>query len=1144
MADQVVFFRVEAQGVGDLVDQLGLLRKQASELQKEMRKAADPAEYTKLNRELENNRMAQKEVRSEVQKVQKAQKEQAQFASTSYRALNSELVALRRSYKELTSEERASKFGEQTILRIQQLDQELRQVDATMGQFQRNVGNYPGGNRGIAAFGSLIQQTGGPLGNFIGQVEGFAGPLTQMGESLGLTAAGAATAAAGVAAVGIVAAKGVANAMEYETAFAQLSATLGVSGDEADALKERISELQTITLDNGASIVSTSTQIADALTVVGSAAPQLLKNQAALQAVTKEVIVFSKSAGTDLAESARVVTGAINLFGLEASEAARVINVLAAGEKEGSATTLEAADALEKAGGAARISGVSIEETTAAIQLLAKDSLKGSEAGTQLRNVLLKLSTAEALPPDAQKAFQKTGKELEFFSDKTVPLVEKLQALKSISGDTAAMTKIFGTENINAAISLTKYADEFPNLTAAITGTSTAYDQAGVKQETFAAKLENLQNKLNNVLTVIGEALIPLLSVLADYWMAVIDAVGQVGTAIGDVVSEITGAETATFSWGEIVKKVGNVIIAAATGPLKLFALGIRNLGAIFAGVKAVIGDIPTAVAQLVADAIDHLTVFTLKAKGLFANASNFISFGLASGGEEYFKQADAVYNDMQKRAAGNVDILGKFSAAYNGFWSEAEQKDKMRKEAADNAVKAEEEALLLAEKLKADAEAKKKAEEEAAAAAKKAADEKKKADEEAAKQAEIERRNLAFLREELAKVEEKLKGYKDKNLIPTALLQSYNSLKNEIANVEKELADLFKAAEPIKIPVEIDQTSIQKINADLVMIGKMTAKEAYKSAKAVADAGKKDEKSAKEDAQKRLDEEKDLREQIKEASIQLAQDASDAIFELEAENAERRLEKRLEEIDQQESAQLALVEGNAIAEQQVLEQFAAQREQLQREEFERKKRMDIAQAIMNGALGVTSALTQVPAGFVMAALVAAQTAIQVATIAAQEFARGGLIEAAVGTPKAESGIFVGPSHAGGGINARLSGRLVNVEGGEYYERLADGSSVVINKRSTSRFMRALQSQAGVNYPGKLQTLSRINELGGGVPLYATGGLIAPMGNASADRSGGMGMEVLALAIDKMNSRVPVLTLQSFDTVNARANQVRTLQGL
>ena len=37
MAEQVVFFRVEAEGVGDLVDQLGLLRREATQLQKEMR---------------------------------------------------------------------------------------------------------------------------------------------------------------------------------------------------------------------------------------------------------------------------------------------------------------------------------------------------------------------------------------------------------------------------------------------------------------------------------------------------------------------------------------------------------------------------------------------------------------------------------------------------------------------------------------------------------------------------------------------------------------------------------------------------------------------------------------------------------------------------------------------------------------------------------------------------------------------------------------------------------------------------------------------------------------------------------------------------------------------------------------------------
>lgn len=1143
MEQNVVFFRVEATGVGDLVDQLGLLRREAKQLQGDLNKAADPAEYLKLNRALETNRANQKEITAAIRENTKATKEAATFQVGSYRALDRELANLRKSYKELGQAEREGVAGKETLKRIQVLDTQMKQLDATMGQFQRNVGNYPGGDFG-ASFKNLISQAGGPLGSFVGQVEGLGGPLAGMASSLGIAGTTAATAGAAIAGVGIVAAAGVAKAMEFETAFAQLSATLGVSGDEADALKQRITELQTITVKDGATIVSTSAQIADALTVVGSAAPQLLKNQDALQAVTKEVIVFSKSAGTDLAESARVVTGAINLFGLEASEAARVINVLAAGEKEGSATTLEAADALEKAGGAARLSGVSIEETTAAIQLLAKDSLKGSEAGTQLRNVLLKLSTAEALPPDARKAFESTGKSLEFFSDKTVPLVDKLQALKGISGDTAAMTKIFGTENINAAISLTKYADEFPNLTAAITETQTAYDQAGVKQQTFQAKLENLSNSVTNLLTKIGEMLLPVLSFLAEGFTRIVNTAIEVGNAFGDVASAV-GEVAGESDWlGQAVKFVGDVLIGMVTGPLKLLRLGILNAGGIFSGFADVIAGIPTYVAQMVENTITRLQIFTLKAKGLFQDASNFISLGFSGGGEEYYAQADALYNDLQKRTAEQKGLFEMFGAGYMDFINKATEKDKARQAAAEQAVKAEEQALAMQQAATEQAAANEEAAKKAEAAKRKADAEAAKKAEEDKKRAEAEARNLQFLREELKKTEEQLAKYADKNLIPTELLQKYKSLEGEIKNVEKTLDDLFKKEElVVPVNVEITPSSLTKMQGDLDLIHKMSKKAAYEAAKAVQDAGKKDRTTIDEDNKKKLEQEKDIREQIKQASIQLAQDASDAIFELEAENAERRLEKRLEELDTQESAQLALVEGNAIAEQQVREEFDAQREQLEREAFERKKRMDIAQAVMNGALGITSALTQVPAGFVMAALVAAQTAIQVATIAAQQFARGGLIEGEM-TPKAEHGIFVGPSHAGGGINTRLSGRRVNVEGGEYFERLRNGSTVVINKRSTSRFRDALLGQAGRDYPGKLQTLSGINQYGGGVPLFAMGGLVPTMGNASVDPNQNVQLQLLAASIDKLSNRVPVLTVQSYDTVNARANQVKTLQGL
>jgi len=1144
MAEQVVFFRVEADGVADLVDQLGLLRKQATELQRDMRKATDPADYVKLNRELENNRIEQKAITAAIKDNTKAVREQTGMALGSYRQLDSELARLRRSYKELAAAERDGIAGKQTLERIAELDQQLKQIDASMGQFQRNVGNYPGSNFGKFAGG--IAGLGGPIGNFVGNLQGMQSPLQDIASGLGMTGTAGLAAAGGIAAAAVVVGKGVANAMEFETAFAQLSATLGVSGAEADALKERISELETITLTGGAQIVSTSTQIADALTVVGSAAPQLLKNQEALQAVTKEVIVFSKSAGTDLAGAARVVTGAINLFGLEASEAARVVNVLAAGEKEGSATTLEAADALEKAGGAARLSGVSIEQTTAAIQLLAKDSLKGSEAGTALRNVLLTFATASELSAGAQEALGKslagTGKDITFFQDKNVSLVDKLNQLKTISGDTAAMTAIFGKENINAAISLTKYADEFPNLTAAITNTNVAYDQAGVKQDTFAAKLENFTNKVNNLFTKIGEFLLPVLSALADVVTGVFSAVEEMNSAIGDVAAEIFGATEATGLFSKAMEFVGGVITKLISFQFKAFTAVIRGVGATFAGVKAIIGDIPTAIRQLVEDGIDHLSVFALKAKAAFANASNFITFGLAGGGEEFIAQADAIYNNIQERAKGNVDILGKFSAAFNGFLSEAEQKEVMRKQAADQAAAAEQVAIDNANK-------------STEATDKKVA------------KTEKEIKTLASLRDELEKVKKELAGFSDQSIIPIDLINQKKSLESQITGLEKELAEMLPRPEPIELKVIVPDANImaqqmQMINDGLkqmIVQGAIDGEKAKMEviaqmqpqilAQARANQAKQIEEAAKIEREKRIENQKKLAEDIGKRALALAQQASDALFKLEQENQERQTEKRLEELENQERERLALVEGNAIAEEQVREEFAAQREQIEREQFEKGKQRQIAQAVINAALAITNALatTQplIPGGIIAAAAVAATTAVQIATIAAQQYARGGLIAPSDSdTPKAESGIFVGPSHARGGINTRLSGRLVNVEGGEYYERLADGSSVVINKRSTSRFASALRAQAGKNYAGKLQALSAINEMGGGVPLYATGGLIAPMGNPSMDRQSTAQTELLAMALSRMEARVPVLTLQSFDTVNARANQVKTLQGL
>jgi TP901 family phage tail tape measure protein len=1176
MAEQVVFFRVEAEGVGDLVDQLGLLRREATQLQKEMRSATDPTTYTKLNRELENNKREQKAINATIKEQQKLTKETVGFAEGSYRKLDAELARLRRSYKELSQAEREGPGGAESLKRIQALDMELKQLDSTMGQFQRNVGNYPGG--GFGAFAQGLQGLGGPLGGFIGNVQGLMTPLQDLASGLGSigkgpaasatagmeglgaaaggVGAGAMAATAGIAAAAIVIGKGVSNAMAFEDAFAQLSATLGVSGEEADRLKQRIDELQVITLSGGAEIVSTSTEIADAFTIVGSAAPQLLKNQAALQAVSKEVIVFSKSAGTDLTNAAKVVTGALNLFGLEATEANRVINTLAAGEKEGSATTLEAAEALEKAGGAAKITGTSLEETTAAIQLLAKDSIKGSEAGTALRNVLLKIGTAseETLSKDALAAFERGGVSLEKLRDTTVPLSEKLNELKKLTGDTAGLTAVFGTENINAAITLTKYADEFPKLTSAITGTNTAYDQAATKQETLSARIENLTNRFNNALTVIGQFFLPIIEALFDAGQRAFDTFKDLADAVGELTGGLGDAGDAGQFFADAYTKLSKALQFIVFGPIRALTFALRELPAVWAGVTAVFSSFPEFLGNLFKDAITKVQIFGLRTKATFKDAAEFISFGLANGGAEITAEADRLQAELVARQQNNVNLIDKFAEAYNATKAKQAEASKQAAEQIQKQADAEAAAAALAEEL-----AKKEAErleqlekdkEAAAEAAKKREAEAKKRAEEEAKRAEIERRNLNFLREELAKVEAQLKAYTDKSLIPTELLKNYQSLKSEIASTEKALEELFKQVAPeVVVTAVTDKTSIQKVVKDFndmnysMLLNRQSAQD--QESKVVQDGGKRDVDAFIEIEELKKKRGEELKKALIDASFKLAKDANDAIFKLDEENDKRRLDKQLELLEQQEAQQLELVEGNAQAEQDVREQFAQEREQLEREAFEKKKERDIAQAIMNAALAITQvfATTPFPLSIIAAALTAATTAVQIATIAAQEYALGGRIGDGFDSPKAEHGIFVGPSHAGGGINTRLSGRRVNVEGGEYFERLADGSSVVVNKRSTSRFRSALMAQAGRNYPGKLAALSAINQYGGGVPLMATGGVVAPMTNAGGAQSTAQ-LELLGLALDKLSNRVPVLTLQSFDTVNSRANQVKTLQGL
>lgn len=81
-------------------------------------------------------------------------------SATSMNGLSQSLSRMRVAYRELTEEERNSPFGKELLASINQADTKIKELDATIGNHQRNVGNYGKQWNGLSM---SIQQVGREL---------------------------------------------------------------------------------------------------------------------------------------------------------------------------------------------------------------------------------------------------------------------------------------------------------------------------------------------------------------------------------------------------------------------------------------------------------------------------------------------------------------------------------------------------------------------------------------------------------------------------------------------------------------------------------------------------------------------------------------------------------------------------------------------------------------------------------------------------------------------------------------------------------------------------------------------------------------------------------------------------------------------
>lgn len=307
--------------------------------------------------------------------------------------------------------------------------------------------------------------------------------------------------------------------LQFRQSVADLSSITGIAGKDLEDLAERS---RAIGRESGLG----ADTAARAYSLLASQIEISRIGMKGLNELAEQSVTLAEASGMSLDAAANALAATVNQFGLSANEAGRVTNVLAAGSKYGAAEIEDLSNSFRIAGATASAMGLSVEATAGALEILSQANLKGHESGTALRNIIIRLNT-------------ELGVDLGETS-----LGKALEALQPKLEDAAYLTKVFGVENIAAAQFLIQNARAVDEMTAKVTGTNTAMEQAAVRTDTQMHKYMQIKAVLEDLKITLTEhtgILAPIAMVAAENAQAIAMLRLAFGGLRGGVVRAVVG---------------------------------------------------------------------------------------------------------------------------------------------------------------------------------------------------------------------------------------------------------------------------------------------------------------------------------------------------------------------------------------------------------------------------------------------------------------------------------------------------------------------------------------------------------------------------------------------------------------------------
>lgn len=466
-------------------------------------------------------------------------------------------------------------------------------------------------------------------------------------------------------------------ASDYTDAVAKVGTVADLQSVPLEKLRDDMLQLSTETGRGAGEIadatyqaISASVDTADAVSFVGTS------------------VGLAKAGFLETADAVDVLTTIINAYGLEASDAGRLSDILIQTQNDGKTTVNELSQSMGQVIPLASAYGVNIENLAASYAQLTKNGVATAQAGTYLKSMLNELGDSGSDVGEILKS--KTGKSFGQLMNDGMSLGDVLGILNdSVNGDSEALAGLWSSSEAGTgALSILSsgvgaFNDELGNMQDSTGNVADALETLS----TPSAKAQESLNAVKNAGIELGsaalEAIAPLLEQLAETVKSLTERFSNLSPATQTVIVAVMAILAALgpviIIIGTLIQSIGAIMTVA---PAVATALGTVKIAiaAIGGPVTIVIAVITALVLKLI-HAYNTSEEFRNKVNAVFDAVGNKVNaaintiIGVFQSGIAYYKNAvsdiKAAWSKLVSWFSGKVsDFVSIGKNVLMGLWN------------------------------------------------------------------------------------------------------------------------------------------------------------------------------------------------------------------------------------------------------------------------------------------------------------------------------------------------------------------------------------------------------------------------------------------------------------------------------------------